>query len=1028
MKIILKVIFFIFLLAIFLFIFFPFERIKGEIENSVEKTGIKYKTLATDYFRKITLEGVEVNFSGRKVQIENMAFYFRPFFIFRKNPAPQKVYIYGMEYDIQSLEKLKELIALPGEKKKIIVVFKNIKLRISELNRVFYLSGKIKDKRIDLNVFSGKLKLNARISKRENEYEIHASLKNFDLVGFFIKKPEIENSFFTGNFYGLYSKGKVDIKNLKGKFASQKISFSKNISIEKVITDLSLENDELDAQNFTANFKGLDLDGVLKVSLKGGKFVKAKLNIMGDFKTGKFSMLRNKGTMVISGMAENPLIKIKGEAEKAIYRNYSFEDVKCDLVYNERNSKKLVIKDANGKINDFFVSISGIPVTEKYHIKGVLSRTVKLGEKNFDFFATFVSSANALTITPSIKRADGKLEISGKIFKDKNNLKIFVKERNLDLNFSGIFRLEGNKVVGGTGDFFANKSKFSVQQVSGFGEKDAFLVKGRFDSSFDQGIFKISRQKNNVSFLLDGKDSRFEGSFGLQKENVPFDAKLSLKKSALTLRGTYTQKAINGIFFAEKTKKLPALEGSFDFENGIFKTKFSMGKILTGELCINKEISGFINGKDFPLSVLSDEINKNISFDCKLDGGSIEGKYLAKDWKDFKGKIRKIKGTGLDIFLKTKDFSGQIIALFSGLSFKGLKFRDFKTSVAEDGEIILNSEEISKKLEGKINAKIRNVGFSGLKFFGNLSCEVKKSTGIEVSGKFTNFFLNDLFLPFEFRAVYKKGEVNLFDVPESPVKLSGNFKKQKGNFKIKFPDSSVDISIAKNKARIFSQNIDIQKILRILKTEADIFGDIWCDLNFEKEKTHIAFKSSKIFVGTFIRTEGKVEITKDFFSPDIRVFSHPQGEMKVCGFLARGVNIENNFTIEGKNFKLEKILFEDGEIRNFNFNGKIAIGGFFENPEITAEGACSFEVFSKNYPDAVKFHLNFYGKTLFINGDGEVKGKKFKTDGKIDFLTGKIRKFLINFYFPHEGVPFVLPTLLLERRGFFGLARKRRDS
>ena len=149
MRTILKAIFFIFLLVIVFFIFFPFERIKREIRISMEKTGIKYKTLSTDYFAKITLENAEVEFSGRKVQIKNMAFYFKPFFIFRKNPVPQKVYIYGVEYDIQALQELKGLITLPGEEKRIVVGFKNIKLKVSDLKRVFYISGRIKDKRID---------------------------------------------------------------------------------------------------------------------------------------------------------------------------------------------------------------------------------------------------------------------------------------------------------------------------------------------------------------------------------------------------------------------------------------------------------------------------------------------------------------------------------------------------------------------------------------------------------------------------------------------------------------------------------------------------------------------------------------------------------------------------------------------------------------------------------------------------------------------------------------------------------------
>ncbi|MCD6423437.1 MAG: hypothetical protein J7L42_04910, partial [Elusimicrobia bacterium] len=610
MRTILKAIFFIFLLVIVFFIFFPFERIKREIRISMEKTGIKYKTLSTDYFAKITLENAEVEFSGRKVQIKNMAFYFKPFFIFRKNPVPQKVYIYGVEYDIQALQELKGLITLPGEEKRIVVGFKNIKLKVSDLKRVFYISGRIKDKRIDLNVFSDRLKLNARILKKEKKYEIYASLKDFDLIGFLLKKPEIENASFTGNFYGLYSKAKLEMKNLKGKFFSQKISFSKNIFIERVATDLSLKDDELNAQNFTANFKGLNLDGVLKVSLKGGKFVRANLNITGDFKTEKFSMLRNRGFMKISGMAENPLIKIKGEAEKAIYKNYSFENVKCVLVYNERNSKKLVIKDAKGKINDFFVSISGTPLTEKYHIKGVLKKTLNLGEKNFDFFATFVSSANALTVIPSIKREDGKVQITGKIFKNKNNLKIFVKGRNTALKFSGNFKLEENKIIDGEGDFFVNKTKFSVKQVNGFGKKGSFLIKGRFVSSVDQGIFEISRQKALISFLLDGKNNRFEGTFSLQKKDIPFNANLSLRKATLNLKGIYKQKIINGSFTVKKMKNLPTLEGNFNFEKGILKLKFSMGKILMGQLNFNKEISGFINGKDFPLSVLSSEIKK----------------------------------------------------------------------------------------------------------------------------------------------------------------------------------------------------------------------------------------------------------------------------------------------------------------------------------------------------------------------------------------------------------------------------------
>ncbi len=1078
MKTLLKIIALAVAVVLAFFAFFPFETMTAKIASAVSSkiaasgADISYGEIESDFFRTVTLSDVTVNISpAPTLNFKKVTLYFPIFFVLRKGVSPRKIALEGSEITSASSELLKLFKESKGAVSGIFlptVFFRDVRVILKDYKRAFRFNGRLDDGHLRVHVRSGSFSASARADREtRNFWKIKCSVKNMDFFSVFLATPSLKKENFTGTIKTVFTGGKLKNTEIKGVVRADSMVFQgmsfppgKRFKIADFKSVLTVSEGSAEFSGASGDCGNLRLQGFMKInSLYNEPLADGSFKVSGKLCFGDICFDGTDASVSVKGFLKNPVFRIKGSAENFKKGSLKLKNLIAEASYNDRNSRCFRIDSFDGQWGDFDIDGAGRVEKGALFMHGGISGVFERGKNSLKLNAPY-ELGKKFKAHPEIEAVlhGRKLSVKGDVLYSVDAGTADVKLADLSGNnvfTAKLVKENGNVVV----------SRALLKTPEGAVELTDGIVKTKttprgfsFASSFassmsffdDSGKCALSYSEGKLDAFLEGKKAFLKYGQFPEKRKIAFALEGKTISGGFNVSGKYSDGDLKGSAFAGNFKTDFSVSGG-----SVSLTDMSCGEFAGGELILSQSISGNLFVKDYPLKIKALKMDDKISASVKIKEGVFDAEVSGENFSKkisgtvsaqglsvlninipdagsassavagAPGRAESVSSAVADTPLKVrrgggrKDFlSGDFKLLMSGFRAKELIIPRALIRAggghAEFFDLLLDIE----RSEARGRVQVRNIKQGFANIFANSIFEIDYSSGVRVSGKAADVFINSFYMPFEFDILIRSGET-VFSRPNLAANgVEGVLSSSGGALDIFTNGSRISARLAPGGVwNLKTGRFGIQKILKLFNADIEAFGDMKMELDSSAKGYKLSFESPDIYMGTRISMRGSVSFDGDFIYPDVRIDAG-EGFFQTSGYIAATAEQVNKFSILANDVKIPMIQTSFGEIRNFSASGEILAGGTYEMPGISGKIISAFRVKHKGYPETVDFSLDAHasGGKIIMSSTGIVKGANFKLSGEALLGSGGLKNYGIHLYLPEKGVPVVVPGLLIERK------------
>ncbi|PKM99914.1 MAG: hypothetical protein CVU78_03905 [Elusimicrobia bacterium HGW-Elusimicrobia-2] len=1066
MKTLLKFLAFAAIAVTAFFAFFPFGRITEEINSAVSRriaesgADLRWGSIETDFIRTVTLNDVVLithNEYIKTLHFKRVTLYFPVLFILRKGVSPGKIGVEDSEISIVSSDisklfpvspKATADIALPS------LFFRRVRVTLKDLRRAFVFGGRIDDGHLRAHIRSGNFSASSRADREApGLWKMQSSVKNMDFFSVFLSTPRLSGENFSGTMRAALGGGKILDMEMSGVVTADSAVFPGISFFAGEVFELKDFKSVFSLSKETAEFSGvsaecgqLRLRGGMKVSSLGNEpLSEASFRISGRLDRDDILFEGGDALVSLEGFLKAPVFRIKGSAESFKKGALELKQLSVAASFNDRNSRRFSIESFDAKYGDLDINGKGGIASGVFFIKGRIRGVFNSGASFLKLDAPYELGKDFRAYPAVAAFFYGReLKLKGDILYSVDTGTAVVKLDNI--SGENVLRAKFSKK---NGDFVLEEAILtpSAASVAAPARKDSAVFRNGLIKNFPGGFSFVSSFLPDMSFLRDS--SKCSLSYSRGKLDVSFEgAKNFLKYGQLPARGktafTLEGKTAQTGFKAEGKYGSGDLKGSLTA--GDFSTDFSVsggtaaltnmifGQYASGELTLSKSISGKLFVKDYPLRIKALKKDEKLSAIVKIKDGGFEAEISGEKFSQkISGTLRASGLSALNISIpdseipispsgvRQNSLSGEFNLIMSGIRPKEVVVSH---ALIRAGDGRVEFFDVSWQMERRAargRVQIRNIKKGPADIFANSVFEIDHSSGLRLKGKAKDVFINAFYTPFEYDILISSDKT-VFSRPNAVANgLEGVLTSSGGAWEI-FTGGSHISALWQPPGiwKLKTQSMDLQKILKLLNSDIEAFGDVQMEFDASAKGYKFSFAAPDIYIGTKVGAAGSVTFDGDFFYPDVRI-NTPEGFIQTGGYIAASAGQVNKASIIADNVKIPVIQTSFGEIRNFSASGSIFAGGTYEMPRIEGKIMSGFRAKHRDYPETVDFSLNAVsrGGKIIMYSTSSVKGVNFTLTGEALLASGGLKNYGIDLYLPGKGVPVVVPGLLIERKKVF---------
>ncbi|MCD6311477.1 MAG: hypothetical protein J7M11_03360 [Elusimicrobia bacterium] len=1057
-------------------------KIASAVEAKIAASGaeIRYGEIESDFFRTVTLSDVTVNMrkyragaspaptrKGDRISpvptlnFKKVTIYFPVFFILRsgmsaagKGVSPQKIALDGSEITMSG-ELLKQLkssrgavpgIALPP------VIFRNVRVILKDRKRAFRFNGRFDNGHLRVHVRSGHFSASARADReKSNLWKITSSVKNMDFFSMFLSTPLLEGENFRGAIKTVYAGGKLKNTEIKGVVSAASAVFpgmvfppGKRFEIRNLKSLLTVSKGSAEFSGASGYCGDLRLRGSMEISsLWDEPLAYGSFKVSGKLSFGDICFEGTEASVSLKGFLKNPVFRIMGSA--ACFKKGALElkNLTAEASFNDRNSGCFRIESFDGKHGDFDIDGEGYLEDGTLFLNGGVNAIFESGESSLEINAPYELGKN-LKAYPGIDAVfrGRKLSVKGDVFYSVDTGTADVKLADPSGNnvFTAKLAKENSRVVVPAALLKTAKGDIALTEGVIKTKPGGFSFDSSFEAALsfleDSGKCVMSYSGGKTEAFLEGKNNSLKYSQIQEKEKVSFALEGKTLSGEFNASGKYSGGDFKGGLSAGNFKTAFSVSGA-----SVSLTDMSCGEFVSGELILSESISGDLAVKDFPLKIKALKVDDKISAVVKIKEGVFDAEVCGENFS------QKISGTvsaqGFSVLninipdaemphppgrsvlssqagapARRNFLSGDFKLIMAG--FRPKKIVVSRALIRAGGghaeffDLLLDIEQSAAR--GSVRVRNIKKGFANI--FANSNFEIDYSSGLRVTGKAEDVFINAFYMPFEFDILIS-GDKTVFARPNLSANGAEGFLSPSGGaFDIFAGGSKISARFSPGgKWNLKTERLGVEKILKLFNAEVEAFGDVKAELDISAKGYKFSFDSPDIYMGTSLSARGSVSFDGDFIYPDVRLDAG-EGFVRTSGYIAASAGGVNKFSILVNGVKIPAIHTSFGEIKKFFASGEILAGGTYEMPQIEGKIISAFRVKHRGYPETVDFSLDAAaaGGKIIMFSTGVVKGANFKVSGEALLASGNLKKYGVHLYLPEKGVPVVVPGLLIERK------------